>query len=189
MTHGNTHLGLAALQAGLGLTSSIAAKLKGRINYKMLEACVQELNAKMPSPAAGLLMVLDQAGDDFKMDRSVINARNALILRDLRVRSIVGDTHERVAAWRKGLFEDLKDTNYFTVGSCVICSTDADAHAQTHTCTPSPVLRPHLSFAYARTATCVRARARAHTHTHTHTHKLPPPTFIGQRQPHRPDYP
>ena len=108
-------------------------------------------------------MVLDQAGDDFKMDRSVINARKALILRDLRVRSVVGDTHERVAAWRTGQLEELKNTNRFTVGSCVVCFNDTDAHAQTHTRTPSPVLPPHLSFAYARgidLESCARTNER-----------------------------
>ena len=58
-THTHTHainVGRAALRAGLGLTSSAAAKLKS-IDYNMLTACVADDNGILPSPTAGLLKV------------------------------------------------------------------------------------------------------------------------------------
>ena len=43
------------------------------------------------SHSAQSIQVLDKAGDTFKVDESIVKARNALISRNLKTRSIMGE--------------------------------------------------------------------------------------------------
>ena len=95
---GITKMGIAAFRKGLGIGSAAAGKLKS-LSFEDLGGCIGD---GITSPTEGLINVLQNAPSlaDIRDDPRFIKARNALIVRDLKMRAIMGETRARAAAFR-----------------------------------------------------------------------------------------
>ena len=98
LKQGITRMGVAAFRKGLGMGSAAAGKLK-HLSFDELSLSVGD---HITSPTEGLISVLQGAKSlaNIRDDPRFISARNALIVRDLKMRSIMGETRARAAAFR-----------------------------------------------------------------------------------------